>query len=197
MANLEKQKHENKNNGDQQLQRREESNEIARTERMPAVRRDSFELMRDFMRMDPFRDFLMRDPFRDMRDMMRAFWEQPERGERAWRPDFEVRETDDGYIVTGDLPGLAAEDLEVSVTGNRLQISGKREHETKQEQGEYRTYERAYGSFRRSFDLSDDIDADKISCKLDNGVLEVVLPKKEGAKTPRRKIEIRSGKESH
>ena len=192
MANVEKPKQE-KNNGGQQLQRTEQKPELVRSERAPLAMRDPFELMRDFMRWDPFRsDWLFRDPFREMRDMMRGMWAGAP--ERTWRPDFEVRETDDAYIVRGDVPGLVADDIDVSVAGDRLQISGKREQKEEKEEGEYRTYERAYGSFTRAFEIPDEVEADHIQCKLDNGVLEVVLPKKPGTKPSKRKIEIKSGR---
>ena len=193
MANVEKQK-PSKNDGGQQLQRREQPSEIARTERMPVAVREPFDLMRDFMRWDPFRalrsDFLVRDPFREMRDMMSL---EPEYRERAWRPEFEVRENDNQYVIRGDVPGLRAEDLEVSVSGDQIQISGKRELKEEQTEGTYHAYERAYGSFVRTFALPDSVDAEKISCELNNGVVEIVLPKKPGAEPPRRKIEIKSG----
>lgn len=195
--NIEKQKQQ-KNDGGQQLQRREPS-EVARAERIPPAVREPFDLVRDFMRWDPFRalraDFLMRDPFRDMRELMRDMmmsWE-PEYRERAWRPEFEVRETDDSYVIRADVPGLASEDLEVSVSGDQLQISGKRERKEEKTEGTYHAYERTYGSFTRTFDLPDSVDAEKIRCELTSGVLEVVLPKKPGAASSRRKIEIKSG----
>lgn len=194
MANVEKPKQ--KPDGNQQLQRREPP-ELARTERMPAALREPLDLVRDFMRWDPFRALrsgLMRDPFRDMRELMRDVmsWE-PEYREVAWRPDFEIRETDNDYVIRADVPGLSAEDLEVTVSGNQLQISGKRERKEEKTEGMYQTYERAYGSFTRTFELPDSVDADKIRSELKNGVLEVVIPKKPGAEPARRKIEIKSG----
>lgn len=194
MANVEKPKQ--KPDGNQQLQRREPP-ELARAERMPAALREPLDLVRDFMRWDPFRALrsgLMRDPFRDMRELMRDMmsWE-PEYREVAWRPDFEIRETDNDYVIRADVPGLSAEDLEVTVSGNQLQISGKRERKEEKTEGMYQTYERAYGSFTRTFELPDSVDADKIRSELKNGVLEVVIPKKPGAEPARRKIEIKSG----
>lgn len=198
MAETEKQT-QNKRDIGQQLQRTEPKTEIARTEGTPLARRDPFELMSEFMRRDPFRsDWLWRDPVREMRELMRDFGTGfPESRERAWRPDFEVRETDDAYIVTGDVPGLAADDLDLTVSGNTLEISGKREQKEEKEQGGYRTYERAYGSFLRTFAIPDEVAADQIQSKLDSGVLEVVLPKKPEAKQPKRKIAIKSRGESH
>ncbi len=194
MANVEKPKQ--KPDGNQQLQRHEPT-EIARTERMPAALREPLDLMRDFLRWDPFRALrsgLMRDPFREMRELMRDMMSvEPEYRERAWRPDFEVRETDKEYVIRTDVPGLATGDIEVTVSEDQLVISGKRERKEEKTEGAYQTYERAYGSFTRTFELPDSVDTDKISCDLKNGVLEVVIPKKPGAEPARRKIEIKSG----
>lgn len=198
MANVENQKTEKSDNG-KQLQRTEPKPELVRTEQVPARLRDPLELTRDFWRWDPFRgDFLARDPFREMQRMMsefmREFWEPGvERGERAWYPELEVRETEDEYVVTADVPGLTPDDLDVTASGNRLQIAGKREHKEEKSEGEYRARQRAYGSFSRAFELPDDVDPDRIQCKLEHGVLEVVLPKKPDAKSRKRKIAITSG----
>lgn len=194
MANVEKQKQENRNSG-QQLQKNEPKAEVVSSERAPVALRDPFELMSEIMSFDPFGDLFARDAFRDLRNMMRSVWQgQPSRrGELAWQPAFEVRETDDAFRIIGDVPGLATEDLDVTITGDRLMISGKREHEAKHEQREYRTYERQYGSFNRAFAIPDDVDADHIQCRLDNGVLEVVLPKKPDAKPMKRKIAVKTG----
>ena len=197
MANPEKQQPQKKDDG-QDLVVRNEPTAVARPERHPVSWREPFELMRDLMSVDPFGSLLMRGPFREMRDMMRSFWEAwPERRERAWYPAFEVRETEDAYLIAGDLPGLSADDLDVAVTGDRLEISGKREEKQETAEGEYRTYERAYGSFTRTFAMPDDVDTDRVSSRLESGVLELVLPKKPGAKPAKRKIEVKTGGERH
>jgi HSP20 family protein len=196
MANVDKPKQDNRAGG-QPLQKTEPKAEVVASERAPVALRDPFDLIREFFGFEPFRsETFLREPlFRDLRDMVRSFWEsQPaRRGERGWRPAFEVRETDDDYRVIGDVPGLADDDLDVTVSGDRLVISGKREHEVKREDREFRTCERAYGSFTRTFDIPADVDADHIQCRLESGVLEVVLPKKPDAKPAKRKIAIKSG----
>lgn len=155
------------------------------------VRRDPF----DLLARDPFQ-LLMRDPFQLMRDMLvepfRALTGWPGR-DVTWNPSFEIRETDDAFVFRADMPGLRSEDLEISLTGNQLQISGKREQEQQQEEGRYHTYERAYGSFSRVFALPDSADTDNIRAELSNGVLTLSVPKKPGAAQQRRKIQIGSG----
>jgi HSP20 family protein len=114
-------------------------------------------------------------------------------GEMVWSPDFEVRETDDAIVIKGDIPGVKEQDIDVSVAGNNLQISGKREREEEAEEGTLYTYEREYGQFSRSFALPDSADLDKVRCDLKDGVLSVVVPKKPGSAPARRKIPIGGG----
>jgi HSP20 family protein len=159
------------------------------------LRRDPFaQLVRD-----PFGMF-GRDPFQVMREMMadpfRMFQAQPwtrAGREIGWNPGFEVRETDDAFLFKADLPGIRHEDLEISLSGNQLEISGKREHEQEKEEGQYYTYERSFGSFSRSFTLPESADLDKIRSDLKEGVLTLVVPKKPGTSPQRRKIQVGAG----
>jgi HSP20 family protein len=110
------------------------------------------------------------DPFREMMPLV---------GEErfSFDPAFEVKETKEGYLFKADLPGVKLSDIDVSVTGNRIQISGKREAE-KGDKGEtFYTYERTYGSFSRSFTLPEGIKAEQINADLRDGVLSVLVPK--------------------
>jgi HSP20 family molecular chaperone IbpA len=96
------------------------------------------------------------NPYQLMRDMMidpfRAFQQWGDFGNRdlVMNPSFEVRETDDALILKGDMPGIRQEDLEISLVGNNLQISGKRERDEQHEEGTMHTYERSFGQFTRS-----------------------------------------------
>ncbi len=160
-------------------------------QRGEVVRRDPL----DALARDPFQ-LLMRDPFQLMRDMLvepfRALtgW----RGrELAWNPSFEIRETDDAFVFRADIPGLSPRDLEISLIGNQLTVSGTREQDQQQDEGRYHTYERAYGSFTRVFALPNSVDTGNIRAELDNGVLTLSIPKKPGSAPQRRKIEVASG----
>jgi HSP20 family protein len=111
------------------------------------------------------------DPFREM---------APFFGEErlSLEPAFEIKETKDGYEFKADVPGIKQSDLDVSLTGNRLTISGKREAE-KEDKGEtFYTYERSYGTFSRSFTLPDGVNGAAVHADLRDGVLSVMLPKK-------------------
>jgi HSP20 family protein len=69
-------------------------------------------------------------------------------------PDFEVKETKEGFVFKADVPGIKEKDLEITMTGNRLTISGKREAEMEERSDTYYACERSYGSFTRAFTLA-------------------------------------------
>jgi HSP20 family protein len=123
------------------------------------------------------------DPFRVMRDMLR--WDPFRELEGAaggdygiFAPSFDVKETKEGYVFRADLPGVREEDLEISLTGNRLAISGHREQEKREQGDTYYASERSYGAFSRAFTLPEGTDADNVKAELKNGVLQVIVPKK-------------------
>lgn len=136
------------------------------------------------------------DPLRIMRQMMR--WDPFQAiapdvvGERQlFNPAFDVTETDDAYLFMADVPGLRDQDIDISVTGNRITVHGKREQETRQESRNYYTCERTYGSFSRSFTLPDGCRLDDIQANLDNGVLTLNVPK--APEVQSRKINVTAG----
>lgn len=124
---------------------------------------DPWRTMRALMGWDPFRE-------------MAPFPALEERG-LAFNAAFDVKETKDAYLFKADLPGIKDKDLEVTMTGNRLNVSGKREEEKEEKSDRYYTYERNYGSFSRSFTLPDGADVDKLRASLDQGVLTITVPK--------------------
>jgi HSP20 family protein len=124
--------------------------------------------------LDPFRvmDALLRwDPMRDLG----SSWG----GQGAsFVPHFDVKETKEGYLLRADLPGVKESDLDISVTGNVLTISGKREQEQREEGETYYASERVYGEFSRSFSLPDGADLGSVAADLKDGVLSIHLSKK-------------------
>lgn len=139
----------------------------------------------------------MWDPFRAMRDLMR--WDPframaPMMAEREWIPAFEVREDKDAFHFKADLPGIKREDLDVSLTGNRLVIAGKREAEKETKEDTFYAYERSYGSFKRIFTLPEGIDAEHVTSELENGVLTLVVPKKAEAQAKKIPVAAPGGK---
>jgi HSP20 family protein len=97
-----------------------------------------------------------------------------------------ILETEDGYLLEAEMPGVNREGLEVSVENGELAIFGRRPHEKVEGQVLYR--ESRDWDFRRVFELDPTIDASKISAKLDQGVLRLHLPKAESVKP--RKIAV-------
>jgi len=132
------------------------------------------------------------DPFRMMREM--AGWEPfphlsvADAAVATFSPAFEVKETADAYIFKADLPGVAEGDVDISLTGNRLTIAGKREQEKRTERERYFSYERSFGTFSRSFTLPDGCEAENVTADLKSGVLSLVVPKK--AEVQPRKIHL-------
>ena len=117
------------------------------------------------------RDMLSWDPFAEMLPSVTQ-------NEVVFAPRFEVKETKDAYVFKADLPGVKEDDLDITVTGNRLTVSGKREAEQREESDRYYAYERSYGSFTRAFTLPESADCDRVDADLTSGVLTVSIAKK-------------------
>ncbi|HXO22592.1 MAG TPA: Hsp20/alpha crystallin family protein [Thermoanaerobaculia bacterium] len=107
---------------------------------------------------------------------------------RAWSPMVDILETDDAYEFKAELPGVAKDDVEITVENNVLTLKGERKFEKEDSKENYHRIERAYGTFARSFTLPTRVSHDGVEAKFDNGVLTVVVPKAAEAKP--RKIDI-------
>jgi HSP20 family protein len=103
----------------------------------------------------------------------------------TWTPSVDIREDDSRYLIHADVPGVNPKDIEVTLEHGVLTIAGERKTEAENEANGYRRVERFRGRFVRSFALPDTADADKVDAKIRDGVLEVVINKKESSK-PRR-----------
>ena len=127
---------------------------------------------------------LMRyNTFNPWRDFDRLFGVPHEA--RAWKPAIDIAETDESYILTGDLPGLSQKDIEVRVEDGTLTIRGERKAEGNGDQSCICHLERRHGKFRRTFRLPNDVNEDKVGASYEHGVLVVTLPKQEPAETAR------------
>jgi HSP20 family protein len=100
----------------------------------------------------------------------------------AYVPAFEVKETNEAFVLKADVPGVAEADLDIAVHNNVLTVSGTRHAEERKEGEAFALYERQYGSFSRSFSLPDTADGERIEAKLDAGVLALTIWKKAEAK---------------
>ena len=97
-------------------------------------------------------------------------------------PLVNLTEDKDGYYVRAELPGLKADQLEISATGNTLSISGERKIVDQGENVHYHRRERDAGSFSRVISLPGEVDVDKIEAELKDGILTIHVPKVEAAK---------------
>ena len=107
-----------------------------------------------------------------------------------WVPAVDVKEEDNRFVIFVDIPGVEAKDIEVTMEKGVLSIRGERKHESTDEHEGYKRIERTRGTFYRSFALPDTADAEGISAKGQNGVLEIVIPKHQ--KVQARKITVES-----
>jgi HSP20 family protein len=107
----------------------------------------------------------------------------------GWLPPVDVSETDKEVTVRAEVPGIAAKDLDISISGTTLTISGQKEEQEEQKGEDYYQCERRFGSFRRVLDLPDTIDADRITAESDNGVVTIRVAKRPGV--GKKKVEVK------
>jgi HSP20 family protein len=106
----------------------------------------------------------------------------------SWNPAVDVFEEGDRYHVHVDLPGMKRDDIEITVQGDTLMISGEKKRETETKEEDFYRAERYYGKFSRSLTLPASVDASKIDAKYKDGVLEVLIPKTEEARPRQIKV---------
>jgi Molecular chaperone (small heat shock protein) len=110
--------------------------------------------------------------------------------EAVWAPALDVKETKDNIVVTAEIPGLNAKEVEVTISGDMLTIRGEKKQEKEEKDESYHLIERRYGSFSRSIRLTTDVDAKNIKASHKEGVLTISLPKSEKAKEKQIKITV-------
>jgi HSP20 family protein len=102
----------------------------------------------------------------------------------------DVRETDANFIVTAAVPGLKPEDLNISIVGDTVTISGEMK-EDKEEQANYIYRERRFGPFNRTLTLPTPLNPDKAEALIENGVLTLTIPKAETARPKSIKVKTK------
>ena len=115
-------------------------------------------------------------------------------GGGTFAPALDVKENADSYIVSLEVPGIAQDDLNISLENNVLTVRGTKQQKHEENEGEVRRVERSYGSFARSVTLPRGVDGNKVSASLNDGVLQIELPKEDQAKP--RQISIGATHES-
>ncbi|MHA7835448.1 MAG: Hsp20/alpha crystallin family protein, partial [Algiphilus sp.] len=140
---------------------------------MSVVRHDPWSLHRDLLQ-----------------EMNRAFgrMQQDDSSSGAtadWVPPVDIEENQEQFTIYADVPGIDPQSIEVTLENGVLTLSGAREAQVEEKQVERRRVERAHGRFYRRFTLPDTADADNVTARGNNGVLEVVIPKRASSQ-PRR-----------
>ena len=124
---------------------------------------------------DPFAA-MQREIDRLFEDFARDAYDWPNYPTRELTPRTDVAESDKVIEITAELPGLKEEDVEVNFADGVLTIRGEKKAEKEEKDKNYRLFERSYGSFSRSLELPDGVDADAITASISNGLLKVTVP---------------------
>lgn len=121
-------------------------------------------------------------------------WEPFRSSALGWSsaPSVDVKETDKGFEINAELPGLDEKDVEITLTDTTLTLKGEKQSSRAEKKENYHLSERRFGSFQRSFQLPENVNRDKVAAKFEKGVLTVTLPKTAKAKKAQRKIGIKS-----
>ena len=122
-----------------------------------------------------------------------GLWEWPSHLESATAfkggmPKVDVVDRDAEVVVRAELPGVAKEDLDVTVTNDSVTLKAHTSHEEKEEKGEYYRREMSFGEYQRTVALPHTVDGEKARATFNDGVLELTLPKVE--KTSRKKVKV-------
>jgi HSP20 family protein len=121
--------------------------------------------------------------------LFRSPWHWPRATEVTTNAPVDIQETDDGYRLSFDLPGISKKDVSVEVKDGVITVSGERKREETKKEGSYTYRERSFGSFSRSFRLPENVKESEVSAKMNDGILEVNLLKAPEAKP--KSIEIK------
>ncbi len=123
--------------------------------------------------------------FGEIRSKSAAVGDRSNIAANTWTPAVDIKEQDEGFVLKADIPGVDPKDIEVTMDNGVLTLKGERKHELQQEANGYKRVERSYGTFHRRFSLPDAADAERVTAKGKDGVLEVFIPKHEKVQ-PRR-----------
>ena len=150
--------------------------------------------MSSIIRFQPFGDMVT------LRDAMDRLFEDSFVRSRGWLiPSgaamdlaMDVYETENDVVVTASIPGVKAEELDITIIGDVLTIKGQTQAETKEEMANYHRQERRFGAFARSIALPVQVQSEKAAAKLKDGVLTLTLPKAEELKPKTIKVKTES-----
>jgi len=107
-----------------------------------------------------------------------------------WNPAVDVKETDNSFLISADIPGLTKKDINIEVSDDVLSITGERTEDKVEDSDLYHYRERSKGNFTRSFHLPESVDEKKISANFKDGILNIELPKTKVIEPKSRKIKV-------
>ena len=141
------------------------------------------------------------DPFRDLNMLqgrMNQLFDSAGRGWRdnepsattTWSPAVDIYETESAIVVKAELPGMERKDITLNLENNVLTLRGERRFEKETKEENYHRIERSYGGFSRAFSIPATVNEEKIQADYKDGVLKILLPKKDQAKPKQIQISV-------
>jgi HSP20 family protein len=107
-----------------------------------------------------------------------------------WVPRVDIRETEDAFVLTADVPGVNPDDLDITLEDDILALKGSRNFERESQAGGYHRVERSQGAFQRQFRLPESVATDGLSADYRNGVLSVTIPKQAKPEPHRVQVQV-------
>jgi HSP20 family protein len=132
--------------------------------------------------------YLSREPFSRLFESIFHDLQGEEVSNRSWVPPVDIQETEEGYRLQAELPGLTRDDIQITLENNVLRLAGERKVERDVKRESFHRVERTYGTFSRAFALPHQVNSEGVQAAFENGVLTITVPKAEQAKP--RKITI-------
>lgn len=130
------------------------------------------------------------DPFGMMREFDRMLEADTAAEPRAWAPRIDAFDRDGALVIRVEVPGVNAEDIDITVENGKLEISGSRSLATETDEGGYHRKEILEGSFKRSLFLPDTADVEQVSAASQEGILEIVIPTRAEALPKKVTVEV-------
>ncbi len=142
------------------------------------------------VRWDPFRDLsMLQDRMNRLFDDAGRTWRPDEpAATTSWSPSVDIFETEGEIVVKAELPGMDRKDIQLNLENNVLSLRGERKFQKETKDDNYHRIERSYGVFSRAFSIPATVDEERIRADYKDGVLKIVLPKKDQAKPKQIKI---------
>ena len=130
----------------------------------------------------------LQDEINDLFGRLFGDWSSPMLAQGTYWPALDVVEVEDSVTVKAELPGMKPDDINVSVQGNTLSITGEKKEETEEKKEGYYHSERRFARFRRDLLLPADVDSEKVDAAYKEGLLTITMPKTEAAKAKAVKV---------